>query len=75
MAVYRFKGVSGIQDEVYSPTQAQAVRMAKDSQLELVSIKISKRELMRMRDLANLPKNIDNETIVREFITRKLNGR
>ncbi len=75
MAVYRFKGVSGIQDEVYSPTQAQAVRMAKDSQLELVSTKISKRELMRMRDLANLPKNIDNENILRAFITKILDGK
>ena len=75
MAVYRFKGVAGVEDNVYSPTQAHAVRMAKDSQLELVSTKISKRELDRMRDLANLPKNIDNENILRAFITKVLDGK
>lgn len=72
--LYRFKGVAGVQDDIYSPTQAKAIKMAKDNALELVSTKVSKRELMQMREKANLPKNVDNETIIRQFITSVLNG-
>ena len=75
MGVYRFKGVTGVQDDIYSPTQVRAIQMAKDNSLELVSTKVSKKELDRMRDLANLPKNIDNENILRAFITKILDGK
>ena len=75
MGIYRFKGVAGVEDSVYSPTQMKAIRMAKDSALELISTKVSKKELNRMRDIANLPRDIDNETIIREFITRVLDGK
>tara|TARA_R100000654_G_scaffold3366_1_gene11415 strand:- start:55 stop:282 length:228 start_codon:yes stop_codon:yes gene_type:complete len=72
MAIFRFKGVAGVEDNVYSPTQMKAIKMAKDNALELVSTKVSRKELNRMRDIANLPREIDNETIIREFITRVL---
>ncbi len=75
MGIYRFKGVAGVEDNVYSPTQIKAIRMAKDNALELVSTKVSKKELNKMRDIANLPNDIDKETIIREFITRVLNGK
>tara|TARA_B100001057_G_C22139624_1_gene677717 strand:+ start:255 stop:482 length:228 start_codon:yes stop_codon:yes gene_type:complete len=75
MAIFRFKGVAGVEDNVYSPTQMKAIKMAKDNALELVSTKVSRKELNRMRDIANLPSEIDNETIIREFITRVLDGR
>ena len=75
MAIFRFKGVAGVEDNVYSPTQMKAIKMAKDNALELVSTKVSRKELNRMRDIANLPREIDNETIIREFITRVLDGR
>tara|TARA_Y100001937_G_scaffold117516_1_gene170857 strand:- start:218 stop:445 length:228 start_codon:yes stop_codon:yes gene_type:complete len=75
MGIYRFKGVAGVEDSVYSPTQMKAIRMAKDSALELVSTKVSKKELARMRAIASLPNDIDNETIIREFITRVLDGK
>jgi len=75
MGIYRFKGVAGVEDNVYSPTQMKAIRMAKDNALELVSTKVSKKELKRMRDIANLPRDIDNETIIREFISKVLNGK
>lgn len=75
MGIYRFKGVAGVEDNVYSPTQMKAIRMAKDNALELVSTKVSKKELIRMRDIANLPRDIDNETIIREFISKVLNGK
>ena len=75
MGIYRFKGVAGVEDNVYSPTQMKAIRMAKDNALELVSTKVSKKELNRMRDIANLPRDIDNETIIREFISKVLNGK
>ena len=75
MGIYRFKGVAGVEDNVYSPNQIKAIRMAKDNALELVSTKVSKKELNKMRDIANLPNDIDKETIIREFITRVLNGK
>ena len=75
MGIYRFKGVAGVEDNIYSPTQMKAIRMAKDNALELVSTKVSKKELNRMRDIANLPRDIDNETIIREFISKVLNGK
>ena len=75
MGIYRFKGVAGVEDNIYSPTQMKAIRMAKDNALELVSTKVSKKELKRMRDIANLPRDIDNETIIREFISKVLNGK
>ena len=75
MAIFRFKGVAGVEDNVYSPTQMKAIKMAKDNALELVSTKVSRKELNRMRDIANLPREIDNETIIREFIKRVLDGR
>ena len=75
MGIYRFKGVAGVEDNVCSPTQMKAIRMAKDNALELVATKVSKKELKRMRDIANLPRDIDNETIIREFISKVLNGK
>jgi len=76
MGIYRFKGVAGVEDDIYSPTQVKAIRMAKENAVESVSTKVSKKELEKMRIIANLPnKNIDKDTIIREFITRILNGK
>ena len=67
--------VSGQKDNVYTRQQFKAYKLAK-SPLEKVTISVSVQELEKMRKGARLNyAGIDNETIVREFITRKLNGR
>ena len=63
------------QDRVYTERQFQYHKLAK-SPLEKVTVTVSVQELEKMRQGARLNySGIDNETIVREFITRKLNGR
>ena len=67
--------VSDTQDRVYTERQFQYHKLAK-SPLEKVTVTVSVQELEKMRHNARLNySGIDNETIVREFITRKLNGR
>ena len=73
--VHHVKMVSGQKDNVYTPQQYKYHKLAK-SPLEQVSTQVSVEELEKMRKRANLPyANIDNETILREFITKTLNGR
>jgi hypothetical protein len=73
--IHHIKMVSGETDKVYTPRQFKYHKLAK-SPLEKVSVTVSIQELEKMRQGARLNySGIDNETIVREFITRKLNGR
>ena len=72
---HHIRMVSDTQDRVYTERQFQYHKLAK-SPLEKVTISVSIQELEKMRQGARLNySGIDNETIVREFITRKLNGR
>jgi hypothetical protein len=73
--VHHIKMVSGQKDNVYTRQQFKAYKLAK-SPLEKVTVTVSIQELEKMRQGAKLNyTGIDNETIIREFITRKLNGR
>ena len=73
--VHHIKMVSGKKDNIYTRQQFKAYKLAK-SPIEKVTISVSVQELEKMRSGARLNyTGIDNETIVREFITRKLNGR
>ena len=72
---HHIRMVSDTQDRVYTERQFQYHKLAK-SPLEKVTVTVSVQELEKMRQGARLNySGIDNETIVREFITRKLNGR
>ena len=67
--------VSDTQDRVYTERQFQYHKQAK-SPLEKGTISVSIQELEMMRNTARLSySGIDNETIIREFITRKINER
>ena len=67
--------VDGKKDNIYTRQQFKAYKLAK-SPLEKVTVTVSVQELEKMRQGARLNySGIDNETIIREFITRKLNGR
>ena len=72
---HHIRMVSDTQDRLYTERQFQYHKLAK-SPLEKVIVTVSVQELEKMRHNARLNySGIDNETIVREFITRKLNGR
>jgi hypothetical protein len=72
---HHIRMVSDTQDRVYTERQFQYHKLAK-SPLEKVTVTVSVQELEKMRHNARLNySGIDNETIVREFITRKLNER
>ena len=72
---HHIKMVSDTQDVVYTPRQFKYHKLAK-SPVEHVTICVSVQELEKMRQSAKLGyTGISNDTIVREFITRKLNGK
>ena len=73
--IHHIKMVSDTSDRVYSPTQFKLHNLAK-SPLEKVSTQVSVLELEKMRKIANVNyAGIDNETILRNFITKVLDGR
>lgn len=73
--VHHIKMVSGQKYNVYTRQQFKTYKLAK-SPLEKVSVTVSIQELEKMRQGARLNyTGIDNETILREFITKTLNGR
>ncbi len=73
--IHHIKMVSDTSDRVYSPKQFKLHKLAK-SPLEMVSTKVSVQELEKMRKIANVNyAGVDNETILRNFITRVLDGR
>jgi len=73
--LYRFRGIANTKDDIYSPAQLKALKLAKDSQFEKVSTRLSRGELHRMKEFLNLPyPTVDNDTILKEFIYRTLNG-
>ena len=73
--IHHIKMVSDTSDRVYSPTQFKLHKLAK-SPLEKVSTQVSVLELEKMRKIANVNyAGIDNETILRNFITRVLDGK
>ena len=73
--IHHIKMVSDTQDNVYTNKQFQLYKLAK-SPLEMVSTQVSVQELEQMRKIANVNyAGIDNETILRNFITRVLDGR
>jgi hypothetical protein len=73
--IHHIKMVAGTKDNTYTRQQFKTYKLAK-SPIEKVTISVSVQELEKMRSGARLNyTGIDNETIVREFITRKLNGR
>jgi len=73
--IHHIKMVSDTQDNVYTNKQFQLYKLAK-SPLEMVSTQVSVQELEKMRKIANVNyAGIDNETILRNFITRVLDGR
>ena len=73
--VHHIKMVSGTKHNVYTDKQFQLYKLAK-SPLEMVSTQVSVQELEKMRKIANVNyAGIDNETILRNFITRVLDGK
>ena len=73
--IHHIKMVSGKTDNVYSRQQFKAYKLAK-SPLENISTQVSVQELEKMRKIAGLNyAGIDNETIIREFISRVLDGK
>ena len=70
---HHIRMVSDTQDRVYTERQFQYHKLAK-SPLEKVTVSIQELEKMRHNARLNYS-GIDNETIVREFITRKINER
>ena len=73
--IHHIKMVSGQKDNTYSRQQFKAYKLAK-SPLENISTQVSVQELEKMRKIAGLDyAGIDNETIIREFISRVLNGK
>ena len=73
--IHHIKMVSDTQDNVYTNKQFKLYKLAK-SPLEMVSTQVSVQELEKMRKIANVDyAGVDNETILRNFITRVLDGR
>ena len=73
--IHHIKMVDGKKDNIYTRQQFKAYKLAK-SPNEKVATSVSVSDLERMRKIANLNyAGIDNETILKEFIKRVLDGR
>ncbi len=73
--IHHIKMVAGTKDNTYTRQQFKTYKLAK-SPNEKVATSVSVSDLERMRKIANLNyAGIDNETILKEFIKRVIDGK